>query len=347
MPNFTEKVNYMRRKVLSIAIPSYNVEAYLEKNVSSLAETTVADLLDIIIVDDGSIDKTSQVADGLADRFDCARVIHKENGGYGSAVNRAIEVAEGTYFCVVDADDYVDSPVFEQFIDRLKGIDADLVLNDYREVDPDGETIGVYRQSDKLPVNSVFRLEEWAREFDPFSTGCIGVHTECVKTGILKGMPPCHEHHFYVDREYSLYPLVEIKTAAYINLVSRCYLLGREGQSADRKTQIKHYEQATDVTEYLYAWWKENRSFFVSHPNIEWCYFRHALHHDRMCYAMQLSNQDRAGGKAKIKSHDEWVRGNWPEFYASNPYVPVSILRKSNFHLFGLASFVYRKTLMK
>ena len=94
-------------KVLSLCIPSYNMEAYLGRCVDSLLAEEVIDKLEIIIVNDGSKDRTLEIANAYRDRYpQSVVVVDKPNGHYGSTVNAALKVATGRYFRLLDADDW-------------------------------------------------------------------------------------------------------------------------------------------------------------------------------------------------------------------------------------------------
>ena len=93
-------------KLLTVTIPCYNSEDYMEKCIDSLL--TGGEEVELIIVDDGSKDKTAEIADRYAEKYpSIVKVIHKENGGHGSAVNAGMENATGLFFKVVDSDDWV------------------------------------------------------------------------------------------------------------------------------------------------------------------------------------------------------------------------------------------------
>ena len=91
-------------KLLTFAIPCYNSEAYMEKCIESLLPG--GDDVEILIVDDGSHDRTAEIADAYEKKYlGIIRAIHQENGGHGEAVNTGIRNATGLYFKVVDSDD--------------------------------------------------------------------------------------------------------------------------------------------------------------------------------------------------------------------------------------------------
>ena len=119
-------------KVLSICIPSYNMEKYLNRCVDSMLVEEVLDQLEIIIVNDGSKDGTLAIANDYKQRYpQSVVVIDKPNGHYGSCINASLKVATGKYFRTVDADDWVDSKALVEFVHTLSKIDVDCVCTKY------------------------------------------------------------------------------------------------------------------------------------------------------------------------------------------------------------------------
>lgn len=117
-------------KKISIIIPVYNTEMYLERCVRSLMNQTYKNL-EIICVDDGSNDGSGEILDNLA-REDCRIiVVHKENEGVSAARNKALFCATGDYIAFVDSDDYVDSHMYEKMISKMEKCDADIVTCGY------------------------------------------------------------------------------------------------------------------------------------------------------------------------------------------------------------------------
>lgn len=122
-------------KILTVTVPSYNVEKFLENTLDSFVDERVLDDIEVLIVDDGSKDKTAEIGRKYEEKYpDTFRVISKENGGHGSTINRGIGEAKGKYFKVVDGDDWVDQDGFAELIQRLKTCDADYVFTNYYEV---------------------------------------------------------------------------------------------------------------------------------------------------------------------------------------------------------------------
>ena len=98
---------------ISVVLPIYNVQNYLEQCVQSLIEQTYKDI-EILLVDDGSTDKSGEICDKLATKDDRITVFHKENGGTHTARNLGIQKASGEYVMFLDPDDWLDTDTFEK-----------------------------------------------------------------------------------------------------------------------------------------------------------------------------------------------------------------------------------------
>lgn len=115
---------------ISIIVPVYNVEKYIEKCVASLMGQTYRNL-EIILVDDGSKDSSGQICDGLASKDERIRVIHKENGGLISAWKRGVSESTGEYLNFLDSDDWVDPAMIEEMAEYLTGNEREMIASDY------------------------------------------------------------------------------------------------------------------------------------------------------------------------------------------------------------------------
>lgn len=108
-------------KLLSVTIPSYNSQDYMEHCIESLLPG--GEDVEIIVVDDGSTDRTAEIADAYAEKYPTiVKAVHQENGGHGEAVNAGIRNATGLYFKVVDSDDWVDGEAYQRVLDTLRDL---------------------------------------------------------------------------------------------------------------------------------------------------------------------------------------------------------------------------------
>jgi len=116
--------------LVSVVVPTYNVEKYLERCVESIRSQTYS-TLEIILVDDGSTDRSGAMCDELAKHDDRIRVIHKENGGLSDARNFGLAEATGEYVCFIDSDDWVEPDMISSAVDALKKENSDIAIWGY------------------------------------------------------------------------------------------------------------------------------------------------------------------------------------------------------------------------
>lgn len=120
-------------KKISIIVPIYNVEKYLEKCIKSIVSQTYKDL-EVILVDDGSNDNSGKIADAWAIKDDRIKVIHKKNGGLSEARNSGMKIATGEYIGFVDSDDWINCKMYEILMENLNQYDADISVCSFKKV---------------------------------------------------------------------------------------------------------------------------------------------------------------------------------------------------------------------
>ena len=326
----------MENKVLSIVVPSYNAEKFLHKGIPTFLDERILNDIQVIIVNDGSKDSTPKIADDYKQKYpETITVVHKENGGHGSTINAGIEVAIGKYFCVVDADDWVDTEEFVKLIQYMKNGNSDLYLTHAAKVDPDGKVFG-YERTDGLPYGKEILL---TNNLDKIKR--IEMHNYFIKTRILReNKVKCHEHHFYVDMEYTLYSLMYIKTVTIYDMVVYQYLIGRDGQSVSiesRRRNIKHYY---DVVEYLADFYIKKKSEMTTSQNLH--YKRRIAGFATGYYSTLLSYRPSKDKTDEIRQFDNWLKNKSGDIYNADENACVQILRKSGFGAYKCCSWIYR-----
>ena len=123
---------------VSIIIPTYNVEKYLRECLDSVINQTLKDI-EIICVDDGSTDNSGKILDEYANNDSRIKVIHKENGGYGKAMNTGFSHATGEYIGIVEPDDYIQLNMYETLYNVANEHNVDFVKADFYRFIGDGE----------------------------------------------------------------------------------------------------------------------------------------------------------------------------------------------------------------
>ncbi len=235
-------------KVLSLIIPTYNMEKYLDKCLTSLVvdEKSVFETLEVIVVIDGSKDRSSEIAHRYQNRYpDVFLVIDKENGNYGSCVNRGLKEAHGEYVKILDADDYFDSLSLQKYLKYLSTIDADLVVTDFLKVDEDGKAIA--KIDFDFPKETILEIDDIC-ERGSFSK--LEMHAVTYKRQNLIDIHYVQtEGISYTDQEWMFIPLTAVKKMVYFPVVVYCYLIGREGQTMDPKILARSIGQNIIVVE--------------------------------------------------------------------------------------------------
>ncbi len=136
-------------ELISVIVPVYNLEKYIESTVISITEQKYKNI-EIILVDDGSDDSTPDICDRLAAEYNNVFVVHKANGGVSSARNSGIEVAKGDLICFVDGDDYVTPTYISDLYDVLKESDSDISTCNHFQSFPNGSKKEVFDNG--LPI---------------------------------------------------------------------------------------------------------------------------------------------------------------------------------------------------
>lgn len=215
-------------KLLSIIVPTYNMEKYLHKCLDSLLVSDEnMERLEVLVINDGSKDSSSQIAHEYEAKYpQTFKVIDKENGNYGSCINRGLKEVTGKYVKVLDADDSFVMEMLDKFIDYLQDKDVDLVINDFVIVDENDIVTESYTFD--LATNKDFTL----REIPKAMIEWIWHHGITYKTNILK-IIDYHQTEgvSYTDDEWIFMPMHRVESVAYFPYVLYRYLIGREGQT--------------------------------------------------------------------------------------------------------------------
>lgn len=274
-------------KTLSIIIPSYNSQEYLERCINSIPLDIVDDV-DIIIVNDGSEDETITIAKKYKQKYPkIVQIIDKKNGGHGSAINEAIKVATGKYIRVLDSDDWFNISSTQAYFDILRNANEDLILTNYsynytrEDVKELVDVFNEYKKTKK--ISDILKENISDHDFVSF----ISIHSCTVKTESLKKVwqNGLLENTFYEDQEFVAKIILATETVKVLDLDIYQYLVGRDGQSMSptklfqrRKDHEKVLGQLVD----MYAKCRDNekkeilakriREMFKTHY---WIYFYH------------------------------------------------------------------------
>ncbi|MCF2684155.1 glycosyltransferase family 2 protein [Faecalicatena contorta] len=237
-------------KYISFAIPCYNSQEYMAHAIESILPG--GEDVEIIIVNDGSKDRTSEIAHEYMEKYpSIIKVVDKENGGHGDAVNAGLADAQGKYFKVVDSDDWVDTEALEKILQFLHQLEdeqesIDMLVSNYVYEKVGAAHKKVIHYRNVLPQEKVFRWDEIGHfHLDQY----ILMHSVIYRTDMLKlSQISLPKHTFYVDNIYVYYPLPHVRKIYYLDVDFYRYYIGREDQSVNEKVMIKRLDQQIFVT---------------------------------------------------------------------------------------------------
>ena len=321
-------------KLLSIAIPCYNSQDYMENCIESLL--VGGEEVEILIVDDGSSDRTAEIADDYARKYPTiVKAIHQENGGHGEAVNAGIRNATGLYFKVVDSDDWVNKEAYVQILKTLYELlrgpqTVDLLISNfvYEKQGATRKKIMQYRKC--LPQDRIFGWEEVKHM--PKGKYLL-MHSMIYRTKLLH---ECNlelpKHTFYVDNIYVFKPLPYVKTMYYLDVNFYRYFIGRDDQSVNETNMIKRIDQQFKVTYIMIDYMTQFN--LVSKPLER--YMRHYLS-IIMCISSVISV--KSGQKEHLKMRKEL----WKYLYDSDKRLYRKIRHNITSCAVNLPGYVGRK----
>lgn len=333
----------MNKKILTVVVPSYNVEAYLEETLLSFVHPDIMEDIEVLVVNDGSSDHTEKIGKWFEDHHpETFRVITKENGGHGSTINRGISEAKGKYFKVVDGDDWVDTENFRRLVKLLKRLDVDVVGNNYTMIDHETRRPAKLQENpfDGLEYGRVYHLEDIAGKTS------VPMHAMTIKTELLRRMKvKLDEHMFYVDMEYITFPIPYVDTFLFFEPSVYRYRLGLPNQSMsikkmqdNMKNHLRVLLRLERYVEHMSGRLTEAQRIYIN-DIIGWM-----IGSQMKIY---ISFPLNSGKWQEARALDAYMKKRNPDAWKSVKNKAVWLLRYSEFLLFPAAvgTFKFRRTL--
>jgi len=301
-------------KLLSVIIPVYDVEDYINKCLDSLlVPTSQLELLDVVVVNDGTPDRSADMAREYEKKYPGSfRVIDQENRGHGGAWNHGTELAEGKYLFYLDSDDWFNTDDFSKLISYLEHCDVDMVLLDRKKY---------YAQKDSYEdivlVNMVPDQVYDANTYDWLGCGngpnITYAHNTVYRTAMMQRYLPLFcEHVMYDDVSLQVIPIAIANSFVYTKLDVYRYYIGRAGQSFDPKVRAKHGDHVTTVLKFVLAWMKKYASV-VPQNTTRRAWFDHLWEAFGAYHYFELAQFPYVIAKPRLKEWDFYMREEFPE----------------------------------
>lgn len=287
------------------------MEKYLDKCLSSLIvpDEDLMRQLEVLVVNDGSKDRSSEIAHGYADRYpDTYVVIDKENGNYGSCINAALPVVTGKYVKILDADDWFDTLSLYTLLYELNRLDEDLILTDCIHVNEDGECVGCFS------LESLFQSSNkcsFAQIVDKGFAPRSQMHNVAYKREIFDSIDYHQSEGIsYTDMEWIFKPMTAVNTVRYLPLALYKYLTGRDGQTMDPAIQRKRFGDIRKMITNLL-------NFYSNYENTDsqkqYLYERALATYTYALFSNGISRG--VYGEEMIRSFDKVTKQHYEKFY--------------------------------
>lgn len=234
-------------KLLTLIIPTYNMEKLLDRCLSSLVikDESLFQRVEVLVIIDGAKDRSSEIAHGYQERYSTVfRIIDKENGNYGSCVNRGLKEATGKYIKILDADDCFNKDAFAQYLVAIDNQDADLIITSGTNVNEQNEPM--LKWAFDYEPNRMYQIEDLKR---------VWIHEVTHKTALLRKIGYVQtEGISYTDEEWVFYPMSVVKTFFTLKLNLYQYTVGREGQTMNPAVWSKSMKNEIQVSKGFFAY---------------------------------------------------------------------------------------------
>jgi glycosyltransferase involved in cell wall biosynthesis len=237
-----------QQPILSIAVPTFNMEKWLEKNLATYYDAALIGRLEVLMLNNASEDRSKEIMVGFEAKCpQIFKLVDRDSRGYGSSINDAMQRAQGKYFRIVDADDWVDTAQLVKLVDALERCEADVVLTDYQIVNmQDGSTTPVRAADKGVEYGTVFTGWEECIRLLP------SIHSTTYKTELLrKSGFYMQDKMFFVDEEYVVLPYLYAKTAICYPFDIYRYQVANPAQSTSPKNRAKYFEHREKVLKRL------------------------------------------------------------------------------------------------
>lgn len=325
-------------KTLTIVVPSYNTEKYVEDCLPNMLDERFLHEIEILLIDDGSTDQTNVKLNEYEKKFpNSIRVISKENGGHGSVINRGIIEAKGKYFRVIDGDDTVIPDNMVKLIDVLKKNDVDLVFQPFVENYIKRGEQRISCLSD-LKVRCIYHFDEVAKTLKSIPMHSLNFKTDILKNNSIRVQEKC----YYEDKEYMLYPVPHIKTIMYFDLPVYIYNIGVVGQSISPEKVVKNWKMLKIITKDLCEFYENEVKKEISNPKRDYL-SRGICDVIKNTYGMFLKMPHGKDAYNLINQFNIECKGWSPKLYEEGNIGVIKLLRKENYLIYSAAYYLFKR----
>lgn len=321
-------------KILTITVPSYNTEMYIDECLPSMLRHPYARYMEILLVNDGSSDRTLEKMKRYERQYpDTIVVIDKENGGHGSAVNLGIQRAKGIYFKVIDGDDWVLSANLGRMVRQLSDCQADLVIHPYIKYDVRTKKETMIRYG--LPTDREMLFDDVAEGLRE-----VEIHAATYRTSLLRDNGvKVRERCFYEDTEYNLFPIRYIRTVCACRYPVYVYRTGTVTQSIHPGQALQNRDMHRRIIADCISY---DQKYSDCLSKGKRGYIRRIIvKRIRSQYMIYIKNPMTDERMRELLQWDRWLKNRSALFYRASRQFPVGMLRKNIRRMYPCLKLLY------
>lgn len=312
-------------ELVSVIVPIYNVEAYLERCVGSILQQTYKHI-EIILVDDGSPDRCGSMCEEYAQKDNRIKVLHKENGGLSDARNAGLEMAKGKYVLFVDSDDLIKKELVESCVQTAEKNSSDIVIFDFNRVEENEEIVTTM----EIEKSGTYTLESEPRILfgSPSAVNKLFRRDLFIKTGIRFPVGKYYEDLGTIPKLLLLADKIDYIKKSYYD-----YMI-RSGSIMTAAKFEKNYEDRTEMLNGILDFYKEKNVYENFYKELEYL----AVLNGYFAPSRDLILQNRKS--PVIKKFKNYIHEIFPDF-KKNIYLNRYLSKKDKWHLLVIESEQY------
>ncbi len=311
------------KDLISIIVPIYNVEKYLNKCIESIVNQTYENI-EIILIDDGSNDNSGIICDEYAKKDNRIIVVHKENGGVSSARNKGLKIAKGEWISFVDADDWIEQIFCQTLLNKVTQEQADIALCGYNRI-TDNRIEKINANNQEVFLNS---NEYLVKSLNP-QTGFGFCHMRLIKKEVLKSISFNERIEVGEDALFNIQLSTYIKKAVFLKQPLYNYRINNQSvvKRYDENYANKYLKSMKIIEEYI---WQEYNEENEENIEIKQNYYNFVAYHIMLiivnyCYHPdnKMCNAQRKNMLKEVINNDLFIIG-----LKKSNYNNISLTRK-------------------
>lgn len=323
-------MNIDPKPLVSVIVPVYNMEKLLPKCMGSILRQTYT-TIEVIIVDDGSTDRSGEIADEYAKNDTRVTVVHQKNGGIACAINSGLDRIQGEYFMFVDSDDYISPIMVERLLSLQLEYKADVVQCE-RFSFPVPEGIGFIEQK----LGDVFVYQSRKEVLDDFfhhKKISRNLAARLFKSSLFEGIK-CDPGRMIIDAV--TLPRVLVRCERYVFTDEKYYYVYEAPTSASRsKYTMRKWDDCKFANSFIEKFVKEQCPEYI-----DYAYYRY-VYTTQYAYVAMITNKQEEGRKEILYESMTMFRRYYPMLCKSAYYNTISLAQRKSFKRFNSTPILY------